>query len=282
MIYSRLYGGLGNQMFQYAVGRALATKHATELVLDTSTLNHFEDKKFYTASLSTYRLDAYRIAATTTTHVDPDTTPIYQERYTDLLFRYDDRVAGLADNVCLDGHHWHSERYFTEVRAELLREFTPARDYSAAARAVAAAIEAAPVAVGIHVRRGDYVTNDYFRKVLGEQSPEYYQRALDYIRERVGKIRVFLFSDDIEWVRTHLDIPAPDDPVYVSRPGIAAWEDQQLLRACDHQVIPNSSFSWWAAWLNDNPDKIVVAPRQWFRVSILNHPDLVPADWVRL
>jgi hypothetical protein len=269
-------------MFQYAVGRALAEKHATELVLDTSTLNRFENKKFYTASLSTYRLDAFQVAATTTTQVDPDMTPVYEERYTDLLFRYDERVAELTDNVCLDGHHWHSERYFAEVREQLLREFTPARDYGAPAQSIAAAIEAAPVAVGVHVRRGDYVTNDYFRKVLGEQSPAYYQRGLDYIRERVGKIRVFLFSDDIEWVRTHLEIPDSDDPVYVSRPGIAAWEDQQLLRACDHQVIPNSSFSWWAAWLNDNPDKIVVAPRQWFRVSILNHPDLVPADWVRL
>ena len=147
--------------------------------------------------------------------------------------------------------------------------------------------------MSLHVRRTDVTleaeTNPYF----GIATPEYYERALNTLHERIAAatggnaaktasptLRVFIFSDDIAWVQENLKIPYPT--TYVSDPGIKDYEELVLMSMCPHNVIANSSFSWWGAWLNENPNKVVVAPSQWVRIRPQNYKDTVPETWIKI
>ena len=134
-------------------------------------------------------------------------------------------------------------------------------------------------AVSVHVRRGDYVNNKNANAFHGVCSPEYYRKAIELIAKRVDSPKYFVFSDDIEWVKEHIEIP---NAVFVSQKDIADHEELVLMSKCKHAIIANSSFSWWGAWLNANPNKLVIAPKQWVSDSRVNTVDAIPAEWVRI
>jgi len=136
--------------------------------------------------------------------------------------------------------------------------------------------------VGVHVRRGDYVSDKRTNEFHGCCGTDYYAKALTYVMDRCPDPVFYVFSDDIEWVSAHMTFPGKT--VYVKSDPQAPAADMHMMSRCSHQIIANSSFSWWGAWLNNDPNKIVVAPRRWFADELhnANTKDLIPESWVRL
>ena len=161
------------------------------------------------------------------------------------------------------------------VRALLEGMLTPS------GRELAAQLRADPHRVAVHVRRGDYVSNPTAAAYHGTCSPAYYRDAVDHIAQRCGPLTLFVFSDDQDWVRANMPFAHPAVHVDCNPPDRGVW-DMHLMKHCRHHVVANSSFSWWGAWLNPAPDKIVVAPRRWFTDPSKDTSDLVPAAWTRI
>ena len=258
--------GLGNAMFQYAIGRALAVRHGRPLVLDTSLLCEAPD---WTFDLPCFRLGEQRVrglphrlwwarwrglAALDRFGLAPVR---WIEEPEDLLF--DPDVLHVRPPCILRGY-WQSERYFASVAGQLREEFTIVRDQDARSAACLARIRRVP-SIGLHVRRGDYLEEGAQH---GTCSLEYYAAALRLIEPRLGPCaELFVFSDDIAWAREHIRFDLPT--VFVDWNAERNYEDLRLMSACRALVAANSTFSWWAGWLNERSDKVVVVPRQWYQ-----------------
>ena len=300
MILTQLLGGLGNQMFQYATARALAAGMGTELALDTSRFGSyrlhqgFELHKVFAGARQNGRLaTASEICRSMGVARYPSiqnilTSPVLSGlRPSSWLpephFNY---WAGLgaaarARNICYLTGYWQSEKYF-ENHSDLIRkDFSfPAAD-SPDNQAIQQRIQQSN-SVSIHIRRGDYVNNPATLAVHGVCSLPYYAQAISLLREHLTNPYFLVFSDDIEWVKNNVSTLLPDSHEYVSNnQGDASFSDMQLMSQCQHHIIANSSFSWWGAWLNSNPDKMVVAPRRWFNREV-DTPDLLPKGWLKL
>jgi Glycosyl transferase family 11 len=300
MIISQLLGGLGNQMFQYATARALSVARDTELALDISrfgnyTLYHgFELQKVFQGVRQTARIATAKevrrcmgfaqyspiqniLAKPTLRGLRPSSwLPEPDFNYWAGL----DAAAQARDDCYLTGY-WQSEKYF-ENQADLIRQdFSFLEPCSAANLAIQLRIQQKN-AVSIHVRRGDYVNNAATLAVHGVCTLAYYEQAINYLKARVANPHFVVFSDDLEWVRNNLGKLLPDAHEYVSNnQGSASYNDMRLMSACRHHIIANSSFSWWGAWLNPRPDKMVIAPRRWFNRAA-DTPDLLPSAWLTL
>lgn len=287
MIFVRLVGGLGNQLFQYACARAVALRCGAELVLDLREL-------VQPAAHAVYGLDQF---ATHARIGQPKELPPARGRILPYaLWRaglmrprflrerglgLNSAVLAARDNTYLHGY-FQSEGYFRDVTAALreeLRIVTPISDEN---RHWFDRIVQDDRAVSLHVRRGDYVATATGQALHGSCDAGYYARAVTKIRERLGRSPVFyVFSDDPGWARQHLDLGA-EMIVLSHNPATAAVEDMRLMGACRHHVIANSTFSWWGAWRNPSPGKLVIAPQRWFSDPKLFNPDICPADWLRL
>lgn len=287
MIITRLQGGLGNQMFQYAAGLRLATARHTQLKLDLTLLDARGSRTPRTYELHRFRISAERatpeeteallakrpLAARISRRLDRRAAA--RERH----FHYDAAVARLPDGTCLQGY-WQSERYFGDVAARVREEFSFERAPSGRNAELAREI-AGRAAVSVHVRRGDYAADATTRAFHGLCPIDYYHRAAAYVSERVCNPIFVLFSDDPEWTRTHLEVGG--DAIVVEHNGPHDGpEDLRLMSLCRHHVIANSTFSWWGAWLNPDPEKIVIAPERWFADRDHDTRDLLPDRWVRL
>ena len=189
-------------------------------------------------------------------------------------------IEALTPPLYLDGN-WQSPRYFESIQPVLTRTFTPGDPLGATGETVLKAIAGRP-SFSIHMRRGDYVEGPFAARVAGACTIDYYRRAIDLMRALHPGSTAFVFSDDIDYAREALGFlkraefvdNAGQNPPHV---------DMMAMRACDHNIIANSSFSWWAAWLNDNPAKTVIAPRHWFATETLKKKhtfDLYPDDWI--
>ena len=284
MIVVKLTGGLGNQMFQYAAGRALALKHQTQLLLDTRT--------FAKQSLREFALDRLSIQASVATENDMHKWPnwtrkpaawlqrvgITTNRYKQPSFLYDPRWISLSDNTLIEGY-FQSERYFLEIQSILKQEFLPKSMPCGTNRDFEMLISTNE-SVMIHIRRGDYVSNPKALKTHGLCSLEYYKNGIEKIVSKVKDPKFFVFSDDQEWTRTHLELG--DRATYITGNANTPEIDLYLMTRCKHFVIANSSFSWWGAWLGGNQKSVRIAPRPWFDNVSFVERDLVPNDWIQL
>ncbi|OCW58347.1 alpha-1,2-fucosyltransferase [Hoeflea olei] len=286
MIITHINGGLGNQMFQYAAGRALALRHGTDLLLDT--------RAFDGSTQFGYGLDHFAIVARKAG--DGDLPPERKRaplRY--LLWRglklkprlvredglsFNAGFDALGDGVYLKGY-WQSERYFKRFQAELRADFrivTPPSDQNAA---ILAELAERP-AISLHIRRGDYVRDARTNATHGTCTLDYYARAAERIATTMSDAPLIVtFSDDPAWVRDNLRLPF-EMRVMDHNDSDHNYEDLRLMSACRHHIIANSSFSWWGAWLNPSPDKVVVAPSRWFADDKLVNRDIWPEGWIRL
>ncbi|WP_286907471.1 alpha-1,2-fucosyltransferase [Roseovarius sp.] len=183
----------------------------------------------------------------------------------------------LPDETYLHGY-WQSPDYFGPDTDALRRDLTLTTALDAPNAAMAAQIDAAPCPVSFHVRRGDYIAAGAYAAC----TPDYYRAAADHLATTLGKpLTCFIFSNDPAWARDNLDLG--QDQVIVDLNDEATGHfDMALMARCAHHVIANSTFSWWGAWLNPDPDKQVVAPRNWFATQALHNPDLIPEQWHRL
>lgn len=293
MIISQLFGGLGNQMFQYAAGRALAIARKTSLKLDVSRLfseSHHQgfqlpdifrgDFDIATSSdvvntigpLRSYPKFQYFLSK-------PIARPLRGSNYiVEPCYQYWAGLRAVPTQSFLSGY-WQSERYFSDIATLIREDFTfkiPLTDLNAE---IADRISSGN-SVSLHVRRGDYVSSQAAAAHHGLCSISYYQNAIGALLHKVGPAIVYIFSDDPKWVRENLMVKEPC--VYVDHnQGPASYIDMQLMSMCKHHIIANSSFSWWGAWLNPDHSKTVVAPKKWFAKTIPTH-DLLPANWIRI
>lgn len=291
-IHVRIKGGLGNQMFQYAAGLALARHHGCPLKLDLS----------YCARdrLRDYALDGFGVEATVASPRDVARFAVDQDwrrrlgklagrrdlllpdgLYIEPHFHYDEGFFDREPPVFLDGY-WQSARYFAPVADEIRTTFDRPENPSRAWEEMRHEIEAAGNAVSVHVRRGDYVTGKAAAKMAGSCTPAYYARAIALMGRLVPGATFFIFSDEPEEAGRML---AFADPVVVAGTSDRPAEDMALMAACRHHIIANSSFSWWGAWLDPSPKKTVIAPREWFSRAYLRKTDtldLYDPDWITL
>lgn len=264
----RFNGGLGNQLFQYAFGRSVATARNEELF--------FEKQGLGWGSHRAYGLDAYKVI---NIQFAAGSGPIYREP----IFTYDARVYDQPRGTHFIGN-WQTEKYFNKdiVRSEL----SLANPVSEKTQEIAKEIIETPESAFIHVRRTDYLipsTAAYH----GNMTMDYYTKAIAYIKERVPNVSFFVFSDDTDWCRVTFPNYRIIDHNKMgcgnTGPG-KEHEDLYLMSLCKHAIIPNSSFGWFGAWFGDvDPTgRIIIAPAQWFLGANLDYSDVVPERWVKL
>lgn len=293
MIIVRISGGLGNQMFQYAAGLALALHHRAEIKLDlswfaTNQLHQgFELARVFgldhdEATAADYRqMLGWRGSGFI--------RPWLERRRMQWLrpaayvsephFHYWKEFLDAPADTYLDGY-WQSEKYFIGIAPLVRQVFNFAPPMSVWNQELGQQIQECN-SVSLHVRRGDYVANPVVSGVHGVCNLDYYQTAIEEIRKRVVNPHFFIFSDDFDWAKNNLRLNHPFEFIEHNRGG-ESYNDMRLMSLCKHHIIANSSFSWWGAWLNPNPEKSVVAPRRWFANYPADTRDLYGDGWIRL
>lgn len=290
MIIAELKGGLGNQLFQYAAGLGLANYHNVDLKVDISSLKSPDE------ILGTYRkyaltnlMDVPQIATAAEItalsgskvkqllkKINAGGKGIYKEKH----FHYTPAFWENGSDTYLRGN-FQSEQYFLPFKNAVVNkiQFNPAIITSPAAAILQTLKSTATLA--IHVRRGDYVSNKIANDVLGVLPLDYYMRAYETMLKSTTIQKVLVFSDDAEWVKSNLTFI--EDAEFVNTKGENSdLIDFYLMQHCSHNIVANSSFSWWAAYLNPNPDKIVIAPKHWFNKAPYDTKDLIPENWIRI
>lgn len=291
MIIVRLCGGLGNQMFQYAAGHRLAVKLGVPLKLDLSALRH-DPRRSYALDAFTIQADIASPEEVYKLVLEPQS--YWQRTVARLLGKdpkransyvaenrsgFDPAILGLGDNVYLDGY-WQSEKYFADIRDLLLKEFQVVSPMGGENALMASEI-AKTNSVSVHVRRGDYASDEATRTVHGLCAPSYYRRCAEAILSKCQNPCFYVFSDEPDWVRKHLTLPGRMVVVDHNGPK-QGHEDLRLMSQCRHHVIANSSFSWWGAWLGTDYEAMVYAPMRWFVKSDVDTSHLIPGRWIRV
>ena len=294
MVMVKIIGGLGNQMFQYALGRKIAYLNDEMLKLDISG---FETYDLHNYSLSHFNIsgdDATKseiraFRGSNNRHIRGIINkmnhhgfylPYLQKNKVifEKTINYDPSIFDNTGEIYLDGY-WQSEKNFKDNEVIIRKEFTIKSPPDSQNIKIANEIRNTE-AVCIHIRRGDYVSNPKANQLIGLCPLDYYYRSIDYILSKVEKPHFFIFSDDPDWTRQHLIIDAPTTYV-CNNSSDKNYEDLRLMTYCRHFIIANSSFSWWGAWLSPNVQKIVIAPAQWFRGEQYNDGDRLPKEWIR-
>lgn len=289
MIVVKLMGGLGNQMFQYAAGRCLSYLYKTDLKLDLSFLNA-DSGNAYTQRK--FELHVFNINAFIATQSDLDffnklnSNSIINTLHRKLPILFSSLTANenghhfhkeffsYPKNTYLNGF-WQSQNYFLQIRDLLLNEFTLRENLSEDVLKNRDKITQTN-SVSLHIRRGDYVSNKNALDFHGLCSIEYYNSAIEHIVARKDAVNLFVFSDDMTWVKQHLKTNCNVNYIEQNE----AFVDLHLMSLCKHNIIANSSFSWWGAWLNTNTEKMVIAPKKWFANT--NAPDIYPDEWIKM
>jgi hypothetical protein len=197
--------------------------------------------------------------------------------FTEKSHCYDPKLISLKGNVFLKGY-WQSYRYFQAYQNQIKKDFEFLNLPNKTNQALLKKIHTTE-SVAVHVRRGDYANHSATNAYHGLTPKSYYQQAYKLIAKKITHPTFYFFSDDPEWVRNHLQIKAK--AYYIGHNQECPHEDLRLMSACKHQIIANSSFSWWGAWLNQNPRKIVINPKKWNNV-IRSTADLIPKSWIKL
>lgn len=290
MIITKLGGGLGNQMFQYAIGRALALRQGDRLLLDTTTYSaHTDDPNYRGYGLGNFNVEADEASIEEIESVKYPKGKLARKLWVSFEYRvlrrrhvkFEPSVMRRKGNIYLEGY-WQSPKYFNAIRATLVKELNLKRGFSPAAQDIASTISKSKGhSVSLHVRRGDYVASEANIKLYGSHCNEgYYSKALGILSAQKGDLSVFVFSDDIEWVKGNL--PMPTDTVYVSETSAPDYERMMLMALCQSHIIANSTFGWWPAWLDDKQGKTVIAPSVWIPGIDLPVDDILPSEWIRI
>ena len=280
MIVVQLAGGLGNQLFQYAAGRALAERHGVQLRLDLRALHN----RNTTDTPRSYALAPFAVTGSLASWLDLRVIAIQERvgiaaKLKEVGHGYNAAFDQAGHRIYLEGY-WQTERYFTSIEPTIRQEFRLLSSLSQQNAALLDAISGGN-AISVHVRRGDYASNPVTNAYHGLIGLEYYTAAAERIIGEVSDAHFYVFSDDQEWAHSNLRLPGP--MTFVGRHTVNdAHEDLRLMSACQHHIIANSSFSWWGAWLSDRPGKVVIAPRSWFRDSTIDTSDVCPSTWIRL
>ncbi len=294
MFIVELTAGLGNQLFQYAHAKALSVKLKQDLYFDLSFFERWKD--------DVYRLDNFNTVVKKASEEDinklkrrlkkPD---LYRKiirkfgfsPYSNSQFHFDnDRIDNTSpetikklSDLFVSGY-FADQRYFMDIEDIIRKEYTLKNGFNEQNKVFENKIKNCH-SVSLHIRRGDYVNNPFFANI----PLEYYKKAMDYMLQKNRDSVFFVFSDDLNWVKDNLNYNAEIQYVDVNS-SKTDYMDLMLMASCEHNIIANSTFSWWGAWLNNNSGKIVIAPQKWFNDTnaqkIYSAGRLVPANWIKM
>lgn len=290
MIISQIIGGLGNQMFQLACGLSVAKNANTLLKLDVSAFNNY--KLHHGFELNNVFSGEFEIASTEEISeiMGVKKYPMARKVLRKLnkgntksnyviepSFEYWPDITLVRNSTYLEGY-WQSEKYFQGESSLIREKFTFKGDLKNLNEKIYNDM-LIKNSVSLHIRRGDYISNKKNMNIYNVCSLEYYKDAIHHIEKHIPNPVYYVFSDDIAWAKQNLK----------SKPFVFvdhnhsnnSYLDMQLMSICKHNIIANSSFSWWGAWLNKNSSKIVISPKQWFQ-SRTNTNSLIPDTWVQI
>ena len=288
MVVVKLYGGLGNQLFQYSFGYALAKKMKTTLYLDIS----WYSKKFNRATPRKYELDSFHITSIPKSKIIDFTLRLYNDPILKRLplprklkiikeknYSFINLLATLKEsNVYLDGY-WQSYKYYEVYNDLLVKDFLINRKILKLNFEILNLIKYNPNSVSLHIRRTDYTHNSVYQQC----DFTYYKNAINEINKKIDNPFYFIFSDDIEFVKNNFIFE--QKTIFVEFDKSFIFKDIysfHLMSLCRHNIIANSTFSWWAAWLNSNKNKIIISPKKWFQNENLSTIDLIPREWIQI
>ena len=292
-IYSYLQGGLGNQMFQYAIARALSEHYQSSFLLDRSWFDAPQSE----TTPRPYQLDLLQIQNVASSKLPFPKRPNKLIRalqriasigpmvyYQKNAFEFDPSLFELKEvanrDLFLFGY-WQAYHYFENIRPILQAEFKTKRptpdDYQAYLELIRSS-----ESVMLHIRRGDYVDSPSAAKFHGVLPPSYYQQAIEALLLNKPDAHFFIFSDDLPWAKEALPKNLKVSFVENSLQAYAAVQELQLMTECKHHIIANSTLSWWGAWLKQDCNGLVYAPNRWISDSSLDLSNLLPADWHRI
>lgn len=277
MVITKLYGGLGNQMFQYAAGKALSSQLNSALFFDDYWFDLVVGHP--NATERVFELSTFGITPTHPGIIEKislrlNPPMIIKEKDMD----YQPELKNATGNIVLDGY-WQSYKYFVGYENDIRNGFRFKETLSPIVKKILKEIRHTD-SVALHVRRGDYV-NTRRTSFIGLIPLSYYKKALEIVIARAVNPVIFIFSDDPGWCRNNLNLK--NNIKFISDYGsTTAAEEMMLMSACRHNIIANSTFSWWGAWLNDNPNKIICAPKIWYKGTPSTITDRIPEDWIKL
>lgn len=277
-------GGLGNQMFQYAL--CMAYKHrGIQIKLDISKYSYYKIHNNY---------ELHKIFGVDDEIAILEEIKLYGYRRDNRLIRWMQKTRFCKKSVYIENStrfnpnvlqqdekyirgYWQTEKYFDDIRDSIIKkfQFPPITDQKL--QEIVNHIKNTN-SVSFHIRRGDYLNHPLYRGICDS---DYYVRAYEYLKVKLGDdLKIFVFSNDIDWVKENIKFP---DMIFVDiNSGENSYRDMQLMSLCKHNVIANSTFSWWGAWLNKNYNKFVIAPQKWTNGSKEEWKDILPNNWVKL
>lgn len=292
MIVIKLQGGLGNQMFQYAFGYCLSQSLKSELYFDGSFFDG--DHKLTERQ---YQLNLFNLNAKFPSgkQVGRFLTPTPLQKlfsrlklkkvytYHENSLSFNKSFGEIKQPAHLTGF-WPSENYFKQYEMQIRQQFTFKAPLNEQSKKLAADISTQNNTVSIHVRRSDYINSKTTNDIHGVCSLDYYKTAIEHISSKITNPDFYIFSDDIAWAKNTLLKLLPQAKLISHNTGADSWQDLALMSLCKHQIIANSTFSWWAAWLNPNNQKTVIAPKKWFNTNnnYFDSADIIPNGWIKI
>lgn len=315
----RIKGGIGNQLFQYAFGIKLSNFNA-EIKFDLSDYDIYTKKDKFGVK---YRLDKFNTNMKIATEQEilkikgkekksklnnkimynfgllSKIYRMFYWRYDRIMYTrrrviiekpYKFKTQNVKDNKYFDGY-WAKYKYFEDIRDFLLKKLKLNNEYQTNKyKELKERIANQENSISVHLRKwgGDKAKEANHEQieldVFGVLPFDYYIKAVRYIEERINNPNFYIFSDDIEWAKKNLKIN--DNHKFINLGSEGDYLELKLMSYCKHNIIANSTFSWWSAWLNENPDKIVIAPKRWYnnlnfqKQYEKNH--FIPKEWIKL
>ena len=264
MIVVKLAGGMGNQMFQYALGKVNAIKYNKKLILDLSFLLDRNQGSNFT--YRDYDLDIFKLGVETVDGVSLDNSFVTVTEHGNHFIN--PQFTNLYDHIPKDKNiyisgYFQKHEYIKDVRSDLLNDFTITDKIQESSKELLSQISATN-SICVNIRRADYVTNKNMTAFHGVYGKNYIEKGMSIITDKVNSPHIFIFSDDMKWCKDNLTFDYPHTFVDHDHKGRKFGQYLFLMSKCKHFIIPNSSFGWWAAWLCENKNKIVITPSKWF------------------
>jgi hypothetical protein len=294
MVIVQLNGGLGNQLFQYAAAKSLSLHHKVPLKIDISSfLREDLPELEVPRDFELYNFTGVCDDTCVLTKEENEEILHFLKRkslakllpnhkrkiYSEPFYHFDANFFKSRKNVILKGQ-WQSEKYFYPYREYFKDALVLKPELIQNCRAKADELQACN-SVSVHVRRGDYLRKQIIFEWHGVMGKDYYKKAFDLLEEKIGPFKPYYFTDDPNWVNEHL-LPLKEGELVTGFYTKSHFEDFYLILKCKHNIIANSSFSWWGAWLNNNPKKIVIGPEKWFDQGPKDTFDILPPEWIKL